>query len=72
VKHVLALPLSIQKFYKLFTTTINWLRDELDELGEGDFYRVAFNEGSGCAPRRLGVNNFCNRGRWIGEPLGGR
>jgi hypothetical protein len=36
VKRVLALPLPTQKLYKLSATTINWLRDELDELGEGD------------------------------------
>jgi hypothetical protein len=46
VKHVLALPLSIQKFYKLFTTTINWLRDELDELGEGDFMESPSTRGA--------------------------
>jgi hypothetical protein len=35
-----------RKLYKLSATIINWLRDELDELGEGDFMESPSTRGA--------------------------
>jgi hypothetical protein len=61
-----------EKFIK-FLQLIFLSRDELDELGEGDFREVAFADGSLMKPRATGGNGLPQVGGWrIEEPSRGR